>query len=93
MRDMNYEPNQQEKLKAAIEKIMRHNWYLYLLEIDYDNNEIIVCVTDKLLWDLIPTNPEQFEAILEDFAGYTLCEIDENLLRYNGDRNTLLSKN
>ena len=90
---MNDELSEHENLKAEIDKIIGANLYLYILEIVYESKEIIICLTDKLLWDLIPTNPEQFETILEDFSGYALCEIDEKLARYNGDRNSLLSKN
>jgi hypothetical protein len=93
MIDMNYEPNEQDKLKAAIENIIRENLYLYVLEIDYNTKEIIVCLTEKLLWNMIPMNPEFFLDLRQNFSGYEITELDENVARVHGDRNSLLNPN
>ena len=83
----------QERLKEAIANIVTENLYLYILEIDYESKEIIISVTEKLLWNLIPMNPESFQNLLYDFSGYILVELEERFVRYHGDRNSLFSKN
>lgn len=85
--------DEQERLKEAIDNIVRENLYLYLLEIDYERKEILICLTEKLLWNLVPMNPESFTDFTNDFSGYTIVELEENLAKYHVDRNSLLSKN
>lgn len=43
---MNNDLNENENLRAAIEHIEAENLYLYVLEIDYETKEIIVCITE-----------------------------------------------
>ena len=93
MIDMKSESNEQDKLNAAIENIVRENLYLYVLEIDYQTKEIIVCITEKLLWNLIPMNPESFLDLHQNFSGYEITELDESKARFHGDRNSLFSIN
>jgi len=90
---MKDESSEQEKLKAAIENIVKQNLYLYVLEIDYKTKEIIVCLTENLLWNLIPMNPEAFLDLHHNFSGYEITEVDDRIARYHGDRNDFLSKN
>jgi len=90
---MKDESSEQEKLKAAIENIVKENLYLYVLEIDYQTKEIIVCITEKLLWNLVPVNPKAFQGFLYFFSGYEISEVDDRVARHYGDRNSVLSKN
>ena len=67
--------------------------YLYILDILYDEKEIIITRSQKLLWNLIPFNPEAFEAMKEILPEYSVIEIDESVMRMNGDRHNLLNLN
>jgi len=87
------ELGENEKLKAAMENIIRDNLYLYVLEIDYESKEIIICLTEKLLWNLVPMNPESFLDLRLNFSGYEITELDESIARYHGDRNSLMNPN
>jgi len=93
MIDMNFESNEKEKLKEAIENIIKKNLYLYVLEIDYQTKEIIVCLTEKLLWNIIPMNPELFSELLQQFRGYEISELDDRVARFFGDRKSYMNKN
>jgi len=64
-----------------------------LLEIDYESKEIIVCITEKILWGLMPINPVTFLELKQDFHGYEIDMLPERMARFHGDRNLLLSKN
>lgn len=67
--------------------------HLYLLDILYEEKEIIITKSQGLLWNLIPFNPEAFELIKEYFPDYTIIEIDGRIMRAKGDQHTLLNPN
>lgn len=67
--------------------------HLYVLDILYDEKEIIITRTEKLLWNLIPISPEAFKLLQENFPEYSLIEIDESIMISMGDRKNLLNPN
>jgi hypothetical protein len=67
--------------------------YLNVLDIHYEEKEIIITRSQKLLWNLIPFSPEAFEAMKENLPEYSIIEIDENFMRMKGDRQNLLNPN
>jgi len=67
--------------------------HLYVLDILYDEKEIIITRTEKLLWNLIPISPEAFKLLQEIFPEYSLIEIDESIMISMGDRKNLLNPN
>lgn len=69
---MENELNEKQKLRAAIEHVERENLYLYFLEIDYVCKEIIFCITEKLLWTIVPINPESFQELQHEYYGMRL---------------------
>lgn len=71
----------------------QENKYLYLLEIDYEDKEIIIARTERLLWNLIPFSDEAFEEVLNNFSGYEVYELDEKFLRWHADRKSYMNPN
>jgi hypothetical protein len=67
--------------------------HLYVLDILYDEKEIIITRSEKLLWNLIPISPEAFKLLQENFPEYSLIEIDESIMISMGDRKNLLNPN
>ena len=67
--------------------------HLYVLDILYDEKEIIITRSKKLLWNLIPISPEAFKLLQENFPEYSLIEIDESIMISMGDRKNLLNPN
>jgi ribosomal 50S subunit-associated protein YjgA (DUF615 family) len=67
--------------------------YLYLLEIVDEEKEIIITKCEKLLWNLIPYSDEAFDELLKNYPGYEVYEIDENLMRKQGDLHSYMNPN
>ena len=67
--------------------------YLYLLEIDSQEHEIIIVKCQRLLWTLIPFSDEAFEEVLNNFPGYDVYELDERFLRWQTDRKSYMNPN
>jgi len=67
--------------------------HLYVLDILYDEKEIIITRSEKLFWNLIPISPEAFKLLQENFPEYSLIEIDESIMISMGDRKNLLNPN
>lgn len=67
--------------------------HLYLLDIDYEDKEIIIAKTQRLLWNLIPFNPEAFKQLLIDFHDYEIIELDERFLQQQTEKHKFLNLN
>lgn len=67
--------------------------HLYVLDILYDEKEIIITRSKKLLWNLIPISPEAFKLLQENFPEYSIIEIDESVMVNMSDRNKLMNPN
>ena len=67
--------------------------HLYILEIVDEDKEIIITKTEKLLWNLIPHSPEMFEQVLINFPDYKVFELEENFLRLQADRVSIMNPN
>ena len=55
--------------------------YLYLLDVSLKKKEIIITISERLLWNLIPFNTQAFKEILKIFPDYEIYELDEKFLR------------
>ena len=55
--------------------------YLYLLDVSLKKKEIIITISERLLWNLIPFNIQAFKEILKIFPDYEIYELDEKFLR------------
>ncbi len=67
--------------------------YIYILEIDFEGKEIIITISDKLMWSMIPSSPEILMEYLHEYPDFDLVELDERFLRYQADRASIMKPN
>jgi hypothetical protein len=67
--------------------------YLYLLDIDDKDKDIIITRSEKLLWNLIPFTEEAFAELCRNYPDYEICELDSRFLRHQADRHNYLNMN
>lgn len=72
---------------------MEKDKHLYVLDILYDEKEIIITRTEKILWSLIPYSPEAFQLLKEIYSEYSIIEIDESIMRMRSDRFNIMNPN
>lgn len=67
--------------------------HIYVLDILYEDKEIMITRSQTLLWNLIPFNPADFEIIKSLFSDYTIIEVDDRIIRLRSDLRKLLNPN
>lgn len=67
--------------------------YIYVLEIDFEDKEIIYTRSDKIMWTMIPFDLERLQALASEYPDYDFVELDERLLQYNADRHSYMNPN
>lgn len=67
--------------------------HIYLLDILYDDKEIMITRSKALLWNMIPFNPDDFELMKGFFPDFTIIEVDERIIRMRKDLRNLLNPN
>ena len=67
--------------------------HIYVLDILYEDKEIMITRSQTLLWNLIPFNPADFEIIKGLFSDYRIIEVDDRIIRMRSDLRKLLNPN
>jgi hypothetical protein len=67
--------------------------YVYVLEIDFEDKEIIYTKSDKIMWTMIPFDLERLQALADEYPNYDFVLLDESILRFNDDRRSIMFPN
>jgi hypothetical protein len=67
--------------------------YIYVLEIDFEDKEIIYTSSDKIMWTMIPFDLERLQALASEYPDYDFVELEERLLQYHADRKNIMYPN
>ena len=67
--------------------------YIYIMEIDFKDKEIIITTNDKLIRTMIPCTHETLMAYEHNFSDFEFVELDERFLRFHADRFSIMNPN